>query len=67
MKLKHLNLGAVETGLWGIGMGLFIAVFLAKHCPTGSDSNYWILFLGFGFFFTSFAVGAIRARNPRKK
>ena len=66
MKLKYFNLGAVEAGLWGIAMGLFIAGFLAKHWPN-ADSDYWILFSGFGFLFASFAVGAIRARNPRKR
>jgi hypothetical protein len=66
MKLKYLNLGAIETGLWGIAMGLFIGIFLAKHCPISDDSNYCLMFWGFGFLFASFVVGAIRARNLRK-
>ena len=66
MKLKFFNLGAIETGLWGIAMGLFIGCFLTKYFPTGGDTNYWVIFCGFGFFFASFAVSAIRARNQKK-
>jgi hypothetical protein len=68
MKLKYFNLGSVESGLWGIGIGLFIGCFLARHYAARGDTSYWIVyFVGFGFLFASFAVGAIRARNLRKK
>ena len=68
MKLKYFNLGAIETGLWGIAMGLFIGCFLAKHYAARGETGYWIAyFAGFGFLFASFAVSAIRSRNLRKK
>jgi hypothetical protein len=68
MKLKYFNLGAIESGLWGIAIGLFIVCFLSKHYAAHGDTGFVIAyFAGFGFLFASFAVGAIRARNLRKK
>jgi hypothetical protein len=36
MKLKYFNLGVVEAGLWGIGMGLFISLSLGPGATSVS-------------------------------
>jgi hypothetical protein len=67
MKVKFCNLAAVEGVLWGMSMGLFLSLFVSKYCPVSGETNYWILFLGYGLLFASFVLNAIRERNPRKK
>ena len=66
MKLKYFNLGAVEAGLWGVGLGLFLGLILARHCPASADTVDWITIWGCGFWFASFVLSAVRARQRRK-
>ena len=67
MKLKYFNLAVVESSFWGVGIGLFLSLFLARHCPLNGATGYWIQYWGFGFLIVSMVVNAIRERNLRKK
>jgi hypothetical protein len=67
MKPKDLILITIDNALWGVGMGLFLSLFLAKHCPISGGTDYWIMWWGFGFIVLGQVVNAIRDRYMRKK